>query len=181
MLAVARSLGAGFPAVDLTLLDRQALVSQAAIASYAELGWQARLVTVDVLDWTADAARVDGHITADTDWDAVVTSLFLHHFEGPQLAALLRKVAGCSRFFVACEPRRAGLALAASRLVGLIGANAVTRQDAVLSVHAGFADQELSGLWPQPHASWSLREGPAGLFSHSFEAERLSAMGHGTH
>jgi hypothetical protein len=73
--------------------------------------------------------------------------------------------------FVACEPRRSALALGASRLVGLIGCNEVTRYDAPISVRAGFAGRELSGLWPAGGA-WQLREGARGLFSHCFVAGR---------
>jgi len=56
----------------------------------------------------------------------------------------------------------------------LLGANAVTREDAVLSVHAGFRDAELSTAWPGNAADWRLQEHPAGLFSHCLRAERRS-------
>jgi hypothetical protein len=62
--------------------------------------------------------------------------------------------------------------LLGSYLIGLIGANAVTREDAVLSVRAGFAGNELSALWPVEHGGWNLREYAAGLFSHCFLATR---------
>lgn len=58
-------------------------------------------------------------------------------------------------------------------LTGVIGANAVTREDAVLSVHAGFLGQELSALWPAQGEPWRIQECAAGLFSHCFCAERL--------
>jgi hypothetical protein len=88
-----------------------------------------------------------------------------------ELQRLLAWIAPRSRVFFCCEPRRAALPLAASHLVGLIGAGPVTRRDAVLSVHAGFRAQELSGLWPDPR-DFKLREYPAGLFSHCFLAIR---------
>ena len=75
------------------------------------------------------------------------------------------------RFF-ACEPRRARLALVGSHLIGVIGANSVTREDAVLSVHAGFQGKELSALWPGEPGQWDVKEYSAGLFSHCFCAER---------
>jgi hypothetical protein len=76
-----------------------------------------------------------------------------------------------TRLFIACEPRRSAPALAASRLVGLIGCNGVTRHDAVASVRAGFTGSELSALWPAG-PGWKLHEGAAGLFSHRFMARR---------
>jgi hypothetical protein len=57
-------------------------------------------------------------------------------------------------------------------MLGLIGANAVTRHDAAVSVRAGFQGGELSALWPAD-PRWRLRECRAGLFSHLFLAQRL--------
>ena len=54
-------------------------------------------------------------------------------------------------------------------LVVVLGANAVTREDAVLSVRAGFTGHELTDLWPRD-AGWACREHAAGLFSHLFMA-----------
>ena len=165
------------PQVRLTLLDRQRLVERATIARYAELDWTAVEAIVDVNDWAdgdGDPLLAGG---ATARWDVIVANLFLHHFEGAQLAALLAAIAArCDRFF-ACEPHRAWLALAGSHLVGAIGANAVTRQDAVLSVHAGFRSNELTALWPGRTAEWKLQEYPAGLFSHCFRAERNHTPG----
>ena len=106
-------------------------------------------------------------------WDLIVANLFLHHFEGAPLAGLLAAAAARGDRFLACEPRRSRLALAASRLVGAIGANAVTREDAVLSVHAGFCGNEIAALWPS-EAGWRIDERPAGWFSHCFVAERTT-------
>ena len=165
MLGVARALATDASPVELTLLDRQDLVAPGTRRAYAALGWRVVPRVVDVVDWVANGA--------DERWDVIVANLFLHHFEGEALSALLAACgARCDRFF-ACEPRRARLALGASHLVGFIGANAVTREDAVLSVHAGFRDAELSALWPQASA-WRLEEHPAALFSHCFRATRTA-------
>ena len=48
--------------------------------------------------------------------------------------------------------------------------DAVTRADALISVHAGFRDAELGALWPS--AGWTVDEYAAGLFSHCFAARR---------
>jgi Methyltransferase domain len=163
MLGVARALGRQIGPVEITLLDRQQLVSQETQAAYADAGWHAQVAVCDVHDWAAASSNAR---------DLTVCNLFLHHFEGAPLQALLAAIESSSTRFFACEPRRGRLALAASHLVGLIGANAVTREDAVLSVHAGFQGQELTQIWPQPASGWKLDEYSAGLFSHCFLAVR---------
>lgn len=177
MLGVARVLGARWPAVHITLLDRQNLVTRSTLDGYTRLGWTASTQVVDVFDWASSQSLAVREPSAR--FDVIVASLFLHHFEGPALAGLLAAIESRARRFLACEPRRARLALAGSHLVGAMGANAVTRKDAVLSVHAGFRDQELSALWPGDQAFWTVSEFPAGLFSHCFSAERSGLGGAG--
>jgi hypothetical protein len=170
MLGVAQDLDSAWPKVALTLLDRQALLMPATVASYREVGWTAVAEVADVLDWAAHASRPLP--PGARRWDLIVANLFLHHFEGESLANLLQAIARQGDRLLACEPRRGWPALAGSHLSGLIGANAVTREDAVLSVHAGFTGQELSALWPADHQAWRIREQAVGLFSHCFCAER---------
>ncbi len=166
MLDVAQALGDAWRGTSLLLLDRQPIVSRETLAGYQALGWHAGTHTGDVLDWATagdDSPRAD----------AIVANLFLHHFEGEALSRLL---AGCARradALVAAEPRRSAFALLASRLVGFIGANAVTREDAVLSVQAGFRGDELEHAWPA--AGWRCDEYDAGLFTHCFCAQRTGA------
>lgn len=169
MLGVARVLKGEWPTVELTLLDRQNLVSTTTIANYASLGWVATPKVMDVLDWAADDLSAK---ETSPQWDVIVANLFLHHFEGDALERLLSAIESRTGRFFACEPHRARLALVASHLTGVIGANAVTREDAVLSVRAGFRGHELSSLWPGCGAQWTLHEYPAGLFSHCFKAEK---------
>lgn len=190
MLGVAQALEPGWPSVELTLLDRQALVAPATIEGYAACGWTVTPWVVDVLTWATpgvEEASSRGRSVAGTSnasarsasasvrWDLIVANLFLHHFEGVQLVALLAAIEARTRCFLACEPRRAPLALFASHLVGALGANAVTREDAVLSVHAGFRGTELSALWPRHARQWRLDEHAAGLFSHCLRAKLLDA------
>lgn len=174
MLGVAQALSGAWPKVALTLLDRQALLTPATVAAYHEFGWTAVAELGDVLDWAAPDTSVLPS-SATPRWDLVIANLFLHHFENEQLARLLQAIAEKSDRLLACEPRRDWLALAGAHLTGLIGANAVTREDAVLSVHAGFAGHELSALWPSDGEPWLIQERAAGLFSHCFSAERLNA------
>lgn len=162
LLGVARQLRGAWPAVSLTLLDKVDLVSPQTLAAYAALGWTARAEVADVRDWAAATASAPR-------WDLVSTSLFLHHFQERQLRALLAGIARTSQRFFACEPHRSWLALLGSHLVGALGANAVTRHDAVASVRAGFRGSEIGAHWPHD-ATWQCHESRAGLFSQTFSA-----------
>lgn len=166
MLSVARRLAPRWPAVKLTLLDRQDVVDAPTLRAFAELGWRAEVMRCDVKEWISAAPR--------QRWDIAVANLFIHHFAIDEITALFHALEKNTDLFVACEPRRAYLPLAGSYLVGLMGANDVTRRDAVLSVQAGFCGQELSALWPQQNDAWRLTERPAGFFSHCLVAVRAS-------
>lgn len=175
MLAVARALAGEWRDVRLTLLDRQDLVTPATLSAYADLGWSARACVADALTW-AEATAADGIAMppAHGRWDLVIANLFLHHFEGAPLAVLLKGIADRTDRFIACEPRRSELARVGSHLIGLTGAGPVTREDAVLSVHAGFRGTEIGDAWAAVGNSWKTSERVAGLFSHCFIAQRVS-------
>lgn len=165
MLDVARSGASSLGDAEITLLDLQPIVTPETLAAYAAAGWQARSLCEDVLAW-AEGDAGDGR------WDIVVANLFLHHFEGE---ALRRLLAGCARradALAVCEPRRSRFALGASHLVVFLGANAVTRRDAVLSVRAGFIDDELEQAWPDRSGAWQLDEYEDGPFTHCLCARR---------
>jgi len=164
MLQVARRLAPRWKGVQVVLLDRQNLVSPATKQGFAQLGWEVQTLQRDVEDWIADA---EGE-----RFDIALANLFIHHFDTRDVRRLLRALSERTGVFVASEPRRTRTALLASRLVGLIGANDVTRTDAVLSVRAGFRDQELSALWPRNDQGWLLDERTAGPFGHLFVARR---------
>jgi hypothetical protein len=163
LLSVARRRARAWPGVALTLVDQQNLLSASTSAAFAELGWTVQAAPMDVFAWleAQDHPR----------YDVIVANLFVHHFEADALSRLFRAIAQITGCFIACEPRRTRVALLGSHLVGAIGANAVTRRDAVLSVRAGFRDQELSACWPN-NGEWQLREHGARLFSHTFAAVR---------
>lgn len=144
---------------DIVLVDRQPVVSADTGERYRKLGCRVAIDGADVFEWLQEGG---------VRFDAMVANLFLHHFEGEQLALLLRLAAARTDAFIACEPRRARMPLAGSHMLGLIGCNDVTRHDAVLSVRAGFTGRELSDAWPGD--GWTLEEGKAGLFSHLFVA-----------
>ena len=163
LLQVARARCKAWPGVQLSLVDRQPCVSAETLAEFHALGWPTRVLALDVFEWLAQAQ------TAPVD--VVMANLFVHHFEGERLHQLLDGIARRCRSFVCNEPRRSPVALIGSHLLGLIGCNAITRHDAVLSVHAGFSGSELSALWPRaPGLEWQLHERAAGIFGHLFVA-----------
>jgi SAM-dependent methyltransferase len=164
LLRFARAQRPRWVGIDLTLLDRLDLVSERTRSAFRELGWEVRIECVDALDWAANSH--------DRSYDLCFASLFLHHFDAAALAKLLRGVAASADALVACEPRRSALARLGSRLVVLLGANAVTREDAVKSVEAGFAQRELSAAWPGAAENWILEESSALPFTHCFTALR---------
>ena len=172
-LALARRVARAWPPVRLTLLDRVDVVSAATRAGYAALGWEIEVLRADVLEWAEPAAEGDDPSGPTRRRDLVLASLFLHHFEGEALRRLLGAVAARTDRLVAFEPRRSGLALAGSRLIGALGANAVTRSDAVASVRAGFRGGELAALWPA--RGWHLDERPSPPFGHLLDARRDGA------
>jgi hypothetical protein len=174
MLHLARRMRPAWGRVELTLLDRVDVVEEATRRAYLALGWRVAIEAVDVRDWAGRTAQ-DRH-------DLCVTSLFLHHFDATGLARLLDAVALRADAFVACEPRRTRIARVGSHLVVLLGSNAVTREDAVRSVAAGFAGQEMSTAWSaardrrQDGDDWTVGERAAGLFSQVFTAQRRPAV-----
>jgi hypothetical protein len=170
-LRVASRLAEAWSAVDLTLLDRLALLEPATGTAFARLGWTVHTLTVDVLEWAR--APVPAH--PPSRWNVILTNLFLHHFEDERLRGLLAAAAERCDAFVALEPRRGPIALTGAHLLGALAVNAVTRHDGVLSVRAGFRDGELSRLWGAAAGRWRCEERGAGLFSHLFCATRLGA------
>ena len=163
LLEVLRRLPRHVPIKQVTLVDRAASDSAEARAGFAGLDCPATFARADVFDWLNETREAP----------VILANLFLHHFLDADLARLLRLAAARTRIFIACEPHRSWLSLSGSRLLGLIGCNEVTRHDAVISVRAGFAGDELSRLWPKSGV-WQTDECERGLFSHTFAAWRLA-------
>ncbi|HEX9397373.1 MAG TPA: hypothetical protein VF943_11625 [Burkholderiales bacterium] len=166
MLRVARQIRPRPVRVALSLVDRAGAISGETTARFRALQWTATPLAADVIEWLH---------RAPADFEAMTANLFLHHFEPPALRRLLSLVAERTRVFIACEPRRSRLALAASRALWIIGCGPETCEDAVISVKAGFRDDELSQAWPDSRG-WELKEGPRGPFSHRFMARRREAL-----
>jgi hypothetical protein len=158
LLAAARRLS--WRGVQAVIADRQDIMTPKTRAGFAALGWDCRVRQGDVFDAVTE-------LEADT---LVTANLFLHHLDDASLRRLFALLAGRAMGLVACEPRRGVFALLVSHLVFALGANAVTRHDAVASVRAGFAGQELSALWPGGGQATEHRALP---FSHLFVAHAL--------
>jgi hypothetical protein len=159
MLAAARRLAGNWSGVELLLLDRIDLVTDARRADFARLGWRAEAVTADVFEWLVRPGI--------GTFDAISANLFLHHFSDAELKRLFAALSRLAPVFLATEPERNAVALKACSLLRVIGANQVTLHDAAASVRAGFADKELSSLWPAEfrHRCEERRVGP---FTHAF-------------
>jgi hypothetical protein len=165
---VAKRLPCDWRGTVVELLDKQVDISPEARRGLEHLGWQIRGLQTDVSRFLAE--------TAEDSWSSICANLFLHHFTGAELATLFRLISQRTALFVAVEPRRSVWALIASRMVGLIGCNRVTRHDAVISVRAGFTSDALSALWPKDGV-WRLEERRAGFFSHLFVAMKNAPGG----
>jgi Methyltransferase domain len=161
MLSVARRLAARWPGVTVTLLDQQNIVSRDTREAFGALGWKLETVAADVFAYLEQIKS--------SGVDIITTNLFLHHFEPEPLRRLFGLAAQSAQRLVACEPRRNKFALRASRLLWAIGCNEISLHDAIVSVRAGFAGQELSALWPD-RERWDLDERAARLFTHCFVA-----------
>jgi hypothetical protein len=166
MLEVARRLAPQWRDVKVILLDQQNIVSAATHDGFAALHWRAEAVSADVFDYLSSAPS-DGI-------DAITANLFLHHFTEPQLVQLLARAGELAWLVAACEPRRTKFVIELSRMLWLVGCNDVTVHDAVASARAGFADGELSALWPKK-GGWELRERSALIFNHCFAAWKTAA------
>jgi len=164
MLQVARQLAAGWPGVKVILHDRQNIVSQATKDGFAALRWPVETVCADVFDLVTERRFPAVEV--------ITSNLFLHHFSDAQLPHLFAAAARSAWLVVACEPRRAGFVVRASRLLRVVGCSNETVHDAVVSARAGFAGNELGALWPVSEG-WELRERPAAFFTHCFTARRV--------
>ena len=160
-LAVARRLAHRWPNVRVTLVDRLHIVSNATLAAFDGLGWQAERLSADVFDFF-DSPR---------QFDLVTANLFLHHFQTARLAELLATIARSAKVFVAGEPRRGPVAAVGCRFLRAFGCNEITLHDSAASVRAGFRGKEISALWPR-EGGWDLSERGAIPFTHCFAANR---------
>lgn len=169
LLRLAGALRPPWTGVEVTLLDRHNLVSAATRRAYRQLDWEVTVICTDALSWAREPAV--------ERYDLCIATLFLHHFEPAPLSVLLHAIAARTDAFVCGEPRRDLVGRLASASIGLIGANRITREDALISVAAGFRGQELSTLWAPVTGQWSVAEFRALPFMHCFAAVRVPDAG----
>ena len=150
----------------LVLLDMAPGTRPGALDAIRAAGWSVEVVTADAFAWLEES---------DEPFDAILSNLFLHHFEGAALHRLLALAARRATLLAATEPRRDRPSLLAARLTALIGANDVTRHDAPASVRAGFAGDELGAAWRAAGGGEVLHEGRRGPFTHAFAARSAGA------
>jgi hypothetical protein len=161
-LNVARGFSPPWPNPKVILLDRQKSIMPKVIEDFSASGWQAEPIVADVFACPPMAEPVA----------AIVANLFLHHFEEDALARLLGIISRQTNLFIAVEPWRFARPALCGHLLRVIGCNAVTLHDAVVSIRAGFQNGEISALWPDK-TRWHLIERRAGFFSYLFIARRI--------
>src|SRR5689334_15083971 len=140
LLRIAKRIAHRWKPSRVVLVDRQRLLSSRAQAEFEALSWHVESVEMDVFEWLQRPHPEPSDVT--------IANLFLHHFSEGDLRRLLCHAARQTGFFLACEPHRVTFSLCAASLLGFIGCNDVSRHDAKVSVRAGFAENELSALWP---------------------------------
>ena len=162
-LRVARRLAKRWPNASLTLLDINPSVSDATRRRIEGLGWRVEVVARDVFGWAGQGSD-QGSEQGGEPFDAAWANLVLHHFDDDALAELLKALARRAQVVVAAETRRTIPSLLAAWGTALIGANDVSRHDALVSVRAGFRDGDLTALWP----ATALEDGRRGPFTQAF-------------
>lgn len=163
LLSVAALLNPRWPKASATLVDRLDTLDSAVGQRFGGLGWHVRVEIAEASLWLERSPAFST--------DAIIANLFLHQFHEPPLARMLALAARSTHLLIALEPRRSWLSRLCGHLLWCIGCSPVTRNDARLSIRAGFLGRELSALWPDER-NWQLDEGAAGLFSHLFIARR---------
>lgn len=141
-------------------VDRQPVVPESTLYHLRRCNWIPSVVASDVFAWAEEGPPVE----------ATLANLFLHHFDQMGIRRLFSLLAHHTSSFAAADPRRCRLAWWAARGLGLMGCHPVTRHDALVSVEAGFRDQELSALWT--FSGWNAFEGSSGPFTHFFSAQK---------
>jgi len=157
-----RTYPAGGHGARIFLVDRQPVLSESTLDQLRRRNWLPTVVSADALVWLEEAPPME----------AILTNLFLHHFNEQGVTRLFSTLARKTSCFAAAEPRRSRLAWLASSGLRWLGFHPVTRHDARVSVEAGFRDHELSALWPRD--DWRTHEEPIGPFTHFFSAHKLA-------
>jgi SAM-dependent methyltransferase len=164
LLALARKLPQRASAFTGTIVDPHGRVAEETRRGLEAAGCKLSVIRADAIEFLSfEPPRCD----------VIIGNLFLHHLSETALVRLMSHITQLTPLFIACEPHRGSFPLLASRLLGIIGCNHITRHDAPASVRAGFRQKELSFLWPA-RTGWHLQEYRAGPFSHCFIARHVA-------
>jgi hypothetical protein len=136
--------------------------------------WTALDLTPEPDEWSREARWLQRDlftISALPEAEIVVANLFLHHLQDIQLAALGRLLPLACHTLLACEPARRRVHIFQGRaLSALAGLSKVTHHDMLVSIRAGFANDEL------PEAlglhDWQARISLTALGAYRLEARR---------
>lgn len=125
--------------------------------------------------WHADATWHRTAVQDFADWegyDAVVANLILHHLDRDTLDALGAHLRRHCRVIAACEPQRARRNQRVFRLLAPLARFCeVTRHDAIVSIAAGFLEDELPRALGLTSPTWTVH------VQHSFRgAYRMLAV-----
>ena len=150
--------------VELTLLDRQDLLTSDVYDAFARLHWHVSVQCIDALEWAASRPA--------QRYDLCVAVLFLHHFEGASSVACFR----ASRQIATPSSRasHAGIGFRSSRVASL-DCSGQTRSLVKMASRAsrpGSAVRELTAAWPEQN--WMLQEYAAWPFTHCFLASHAT-------
>jgi len=121
-------------------------------------------------DWSADQTWHQADVMSFDHWDdypLIVSNLFLHHLDAPQLAELGAQWNASARAILASEPWRApGFRAGFALMCWLVRAHAVSRHDGRVSVAAGFRGTELPHLLQLDPTrwQWKISHSPFGMY-----------------
>jgi hypothetical protein len=163
LLGVAERMHGPQLAVEATLVDRLDVLDPQMRERFNAVGWRIGAEIAEAMEWLRQAAPDSTGV--------IISNLFFHQFGADELAEMLRLASRSAHTVIALEPRRGWLPDFLGRFLWVVGCGPITRNDGRISIRAGFAGRELSALWPDTK-NWKLTEGPVGLFTHQFLAQR---------